>query len=156
MEFNIIRGSSACANLWKRLPVTLSCCTTDDPMFQQMMLSGALERLLNMHFPIVESASSNEQQAITLSKTDEKVVRYIAGYIPVSLRKKLERSSNPHKEEFILCLWSMCEDDSTCDDFLSYTKAWISRVDRGGLFPVNNTAYLLFKQLEIEVQKSYK
>jgi len=28
-------------------------------------------------------------------------------------------------------------------------------VDSGGLFPVNNTAYLLFKQLEIEVQKSY-
>ena len=49
----------------------------------------------------------------------------------------------------------MCEDDTTCDDFLSYTKTWINRVDRGGLFPVNNTAYLLFKQLEIEIQKNY-
>ena len=49
----------------------------------------------------------------------------------------------------------MCEDDTTCDDFLSYTKTWISRVDRGGLFLVNNTVYLLFKQLEIEVQKNY-
>ena len=73
----------------------------------------------------------------------------------MSLRKKLERSANPHKEEFIVCLWSMCEDDTTCDDFLSYTKTWINRVDRGGLFPVNNTAYLLFKQLEIEIQKNY-
>ena len=91
-------------------------------MFQQMMLSGALEKLLKMHFPIVESASSNEQQAITLSKTDEKVIRYMAGYIPVSLRKKLERSSNPHKEKFILCLWSMCEDDTTCDDFFCHTQ----------------------------------
>ena len=73
----------------------------------------------------------------------------------MSLHKKLERSSNPYKEEFIVCLWSMCEDDTTCDDFLSYTKTWINRVDRSGLFPVNNTAYLLFKQLEIEVQKNY-
>ena len=48
----------------------------------------------------------------------------------------------------------MCEDDTTSDDFLSYTKTWIIRVDCGGLFPVNNTAYLLFKQLEIEVQTS--
>ena len=121
-----------------------------------MMLTGVLERIINTIFPIAVSIGADEGQAsISLSEKDEKVIRYVAGYIPVSLRKKLERSSNPHKEEFIVCLWSMCEDDTTCDDFLSYTKSWISRVDRGGLFPVNNTSYLLFKQLEIEVQKHY-
>ena len=150
-KFHEIRGSPACDNLWKVLPFT---ATTNDPMFQQMMLTGVLERLIKILFPVVESVDEG-QATISLSETDEKVIRYIAGYIPVSLRKKLERSSNPHKEEFIVCLWSMCEDDTTCDDFLSYTKTWINRVDRGGLFPVNNTAYLLFKQLEIKVQKNY-
>jgi len=35
----------------------------------------------------------------------------VADYISVLLRKKLERSSHPHKEEFISWLWGMCEDD---------------------------------------------
>ena len=158
-KFHEIRGSPACDNLWKILP---PACTisTNDPMFQQMMLTGVLERLIKRMFPVAACATvlggaDEEQPTISLSEKDEKVIRYVAGYVPVSLRKKLERSANPHKEEFIVCLWSMCEDDTTCDDFLSYTKTWINRVDRGGLFPVNNTAYLLFKQLEIEIQKNY-
>ena len=111
-----IRESPAYDDLWKVLPFTVS---TNDPMFQQMMLTGVLERLIKMLFPVVESADEAGQAIISLSETDEKVIRYIAGYIPVSLRRKLERSSNPHKEEFIVCLWSMCEDDTTCDDFLN-------------------------------------
>ena len=153
-KFHEIRGSPACDNLWKIPPSTVS---TNDPVFQQTMLTGVLERLIKTIFPIAMPGGADEAgpASISLSEKDEKVIRYVAGYIPVSLHKKLERSSNPHKEEFIVCLWSMCEDDTTCDDFLSYTKTWISRVDRGGIFPVNNTSYLLFKQLEIEVQKNY-
>ena len=69
-----------------------------------MMLTGVLEKLIKLLFPVVESADEG-QATISLSETDEKVIRYIAGYIPVSLRKKLERSSNPHKEEFIVAMF---------------------------------------------------
>ena len=104
-----IQGSPAYGNLWKVLPFTVS---TNDPMFQQMILTGVLERLIKILFPVAECADEARPEAIiSLSETDEKVIRYIAGYIPVSLRRKLERSSNPYKEGFIVCLWSMCEDD---------------------------------------------
>ncbi len=34
---------------------------------------------------------------------------------------------------------------SGSNDFLEYTKEWMSRVNRGGLFPLNDQTFLLFK-----------
>ena len=99
-KFHEIQGSPACDNLWKIPPSTVS---TNDHMFQQPMLTGVLERLIKTIFPIAIPGGADEAgpASISLSEKDEKVIRYVAGYIPVSLRKKLERSSNPHKEEFM-------------------------------------------------------
>ena len=35
------------------------------------------------------------------------------------------------------------------DSFLDYTKEWIHKVNRGGLFEVNNGAYMLLASIEI-------
>ncbi len=37
---------------------------------------------------------------------------------------------------------------SDSSDFLEYTKEWISKVDRGGLFPLNNQTFLLSSEVE--------
>jgi len=42
------------------------------------------------------------------------------------------------------------------NDFLKYTRAWIEQVNRGGLFEVNDTAYMLFKEIEINLQNNLK
>ncbi len=34
-----------------------------------------------------------------------------------------------------------------------YTREWCLKVDRGGLFEVNDTAYLLFRIIELRVRK---
>ena len=77
----------------------------------------------------------------------------MADYIPVSLRKKLERPSHHQKQEFILCLWGMCENETDFKDFLAYTRHWVDRVNLGGLFIVSDLSYLLFEQLELNVRK---
>ena len=159
-KFHEVRSSVDLETVWKTLPQPLYYSISRDPIFKQMVLSNLIEKIIRHEYPIIATESAScEDKAIgtVLSEDEEKVIRYIAGYIPVSLRKKLERSSHPHKEEFILCLWSMCEDEdeTNADNFLTYTKSWIERVNRGGLFPVSNGAYLLFKQLEIEIQKVY-
>jgi len=81
-----------------------------------MVLINLIENVIRHDYPITESAMCEDKATgAFLSEYEEKVIRYIAGCIPVSLRKKLERSSHPHKEEFILCLWSMCEDEGGTD-----------------------------------------
>ena len=39
-------------------------------------------------------------------------------------------------------------------DFLEYTCAWMTQVNRGGLFELNDTAYCLFKEIELETRIS--
>ena len=38
------------------------------------------------------------------------------------------------------------------DDLLSYTKEWINKVDRGGLFPINEKSFIFFLTIEKQVQ----
>ena len=53
----------------------------------------------------------------------------LAGYVPRALRKKLEKSAHPLKEELVLCLVEMTEGDRGIDE----SEDWVNSVDRGGL-----------------------
>ena len=149
--FHTVRISTTLETVWKTLPDGVN---SKDPMFCQMMLTSVMEGLIKVCCTL-ENSSGSTSEELALSELEQKALRYVAGYVPVQLRKKLERSSHPLKEEFILCLWDMCEDDTSSDDFLSYTRSWVERVNRGGLFLVNDMAYLLFEQLELELRKHY-
>lgn len=150
-KFHSLRVSTALESLWNALPSEVN---SKDPMLCQMVLTDVMEGLIKVYRPLEVAAEATVEEP-ALTEQEKKALRYVAGYIPVSLRRKLERSSHPHKEEFILCLWEMSEDDTPCDDFLSYTKSWIDRVNRGGLFVVHDMAYLFFEQLELELRRHY-
>ena len=66
-------------------------------------------------------------------------------------RKKLERGSHPLKEELILCLYEMTEED--IDGNRSDSEDWINLVDRGGLKHVNSAVFMLFAAMERCVRK---
>ena len=40
--------------------------------------------------------------------------------------------------------------------FSEYTTQWIHNVNRGGLFKVNDTAYVLFRRIEACMQDNFK
>ncbi len=39
------------------------------------------------------------------------------------------------------------------NSLIDYTREWCLKVDRGGLFEVNDTAYLLFRIIELQVRR---
>ena len=43
--------------------------------------------------------------------------------------------------------------DNDTDDFLAYTRTWIDKVNRGGLFPLNNDSFRFFVCIEQEVKR---
>ena len=102
--FQTVRISTTLETVWKTLPDGVN---SKDPMFCQMMLTSVMEGLRCT----LDNSSGSTSEELALSELEQKALRYVAGYVPVQLRKKLERSSHPLKEEFILCLWDMCEDD---------------------------------------------
>ncbi len=42
-----------------------------------------------------------------LTKNELNALRYVAGFNPFQLKKKLTKSSHPYKDEFLLCLSQM-------------------------------------------------
>ncbi|XP_022107679.1 uncharacterized protein LOC110988470 isoform X2 [Acanthaster planci] len=90
----------------------------------------------------------------TISKEEEQVLRYVAGYVPYSLYKQFNRQINTSAKIFchFLKSWQACPSD-TAKTFLEYTNQWVKAQNRGGLFHVSDGVYLLFRTMEIQTRK---
>ena len=64
-------------------------------------------------------------------------MRYTSGYVPYSLMKRYERNVTEKSASFVECLSSMAVNGEE-GSFLEYTTQWVSKVNRGGLFEVND------------------
>ena len=51
-------------------------------------------------------------------------------------------------ECFVECLGNMAVVSDDSHDFLSYTKSWFYKVNRGGLFPLNDETFMFFIEIE--------
>ena len=113
--------------------------------FYQYVTDIPFREIIKIKFPTNErQVSSGPKSQLTVKEAN--ALHYAAGYVGHKLRKHLESSSNPQKEELVLLIMDLCEDD-TSDD----TENWTSMIDRGGLFHVPETTYTLFHAMEEEV-----
>ena len=89
------------------------------------------------------------EEDVPISKEEEQVLRYVAGYIPFSLHQKYKKQTNKTAIYFceIMRKWRACNTD-TEKTFLEYTNDWIRRQNRGGLFHVGDDVYIFFRTLE--------
>jgi len=115
--------------------------TTGDYMFKE---------LIKVHHPLNKqegSSSSSSTSRHQLTYMEMNAVRYAAGYIPRSLKKKLMKSTNPLKDNLLLCLMQLIDeedDEPTVDD----SKDWLEKIDRGGLIKVKNDTLEVFMEME--------
>ena len=104
--------------------------------------------VLKSSFPIEQRAPIARERS--LSYEEKNALQYAAGFVPLSLRKKLARSAHPlKKKQLILCLRDMTEDDHTPD----CSEDWTNLIDRGGPKHVNNAMYMLMATMETEVRQ---
>lgn len=82
-----------------------------------------------------------------LTADEMNALRYSAGYVPFSLKKKLKQ-----RPEFAKWLECMAVDGEG-SSYLDYSKEWIKAVNRGGLFQVNDKTFEFFVDLEMRVRK---
>ena len=93
-----------------------------------------------------------KKEDLEFSLEEEKILRYVAGYIPFSLRKKYWSQQENHVGKAVFALidsWTIKEDKkSTKVSFFDYTKTWIERNDRGKLIHPNDELYTFVRRLE--------
>ena len=137
--------------MWKKFLQTVDLIL--DPLVYQTVNQKMFEEILKSRFG-VQPRKSPQCQA-SLSQDEECIVRYAAGYIPLVLLKKHEKSQSLASVSFVECLSSMAVNGEE-SSFLEYTRDWLVKINRGGLFEVNDLAYQLFKEIEINLQTKLK
>lgn len=117
----------------------LICQSTNEKLFK-MLLTNRFSKL------VPQEGAARSTETVVLTKDELNVLQYVGGFVPHALLKRFERHSKKY-EKYFECLGDMAV-GSDSSDFLEYTKEWISKVNRGGLFPLNNQTFLLFSEVE--------
>ena len=82
------------------------------------------------------------------------VQRYAAAYVCRHLRRKIEHGNSKFKEELVLCLMALVK--SRNDEEVASDDEWTRMLDRGGLWSIKETSYLLFCAIEEETRYCLK
>jgi len=148
-SFFTVRSSEEFIKLWKDFLATANVSQT--PTLYQHLTTLIFNKEISKAAK-VEAQSSGAMEPLT--DNERNALRYTAGYVCRHLRKQLERCSHEMKEELVLCLMELTtKKDSAASNI---DEEWTVRVDRGGLWYIKNTTYLLFVAIEEEVRKCLK
>ena len=113
--------------------------SVNQELFQQMLANYFTERCS------LKSAS----QQVQLPPDELNAMQYACGYVPYKLLKKYESTEGDRSRRFLECLGNMAVvDEDSVPDLFSYTRVWFERVNRGGLFPLNDETFSLFIEIE--------
>ena len=111
------------------------------------------ESLMKTHFSAsgsncqASASDSDVPQKMTYSDDELNALRYVSGYVPHVLLKRYEKRTEEEVSPYLTCLGNMAVagDESSIHN---YTTKWIEKVNRGGLFPVNDDSFCFFLALE--------
>ena len=136
---------SAWIELLKKLSITGA---EDDPLLEQSVNSELYGMLIAEYFSSRSAhAAIPMVSAPTQFTTDElNVMRYACGYVPHKLLQKYENKSGDMYSQYVQCLGDMAVEGE--EDMLEYTRKWFEQVNRGGLFPLNDSTFSLFVEIE--------
>ena len=130
--YHALRTSKNYRALWESLFKQLGM--TVSPIFCQYVGHHIFKLLIAEHFTLNPTTSTDLPKPLTLEETFG--LRYAAGYIPRSLRKKITKSKHPLKSDLLLCLFDLLDEG---DDADHDSKRWVEFINRGGLTRVNNS-----------------
>ena len=102
------------------------------------------------------TAETKVDPAPAVTKRKGNALRYAAGYVCRHLRKKIERSKHELKEEMVLCLVALTKDTPEEHSECGSSEEWTLALDRGGLWYVKETTFILFIAIEEEVRECLK
>ena len=136
--------------IWaKKFPSTLLAepCSI---LFQQSVNEKLFEILLPKTTTNAERMASGtgEDLQTKLSPSELNVLRYACGFVPYKLLRRFEKKDHCKYAKFVECLGDMAVDGDEDGDLIAYTRKWSAIVNRGGLFPLNDSTFLFFLSVE--------
>lgn len=129
---------------------SIASCKESTMLFQHILdrlLFHSLKHRTDVMLTEKEPVSDAE---LKLSTVEEETLRYVAGYIPFSLKRKYHKQRHLPEGKAILAVlasWSTEKADVELS-FLDYTRNWTAEKNRGGLFVINDEMYIFIRRVE--------
>lgn len=138
--------------LWEAFLQKIGCSQVNsEPLVMELVNETILEELISDTFPSGEETSP-EIGTVTLTKDEANIIRYACGYVAMKLHKRFLKEHGDKAARFVVCL-DCFHADGPSSSLLNYTKEWVQRVNRGGLFDVSDDAFRLLSAIEIVMRK---
>ena len=123
--------------------------TEIDPLFMSIvndaMFEMMIHRLCEDHCSVRDS---NECQLEAEMTEDElKIIRYACGYVGMKLHNRFLKQHGEKAARYVECIYQMYANGPN-SSLLEYTREWVERINRGGLFDVSDEAFMLFLAIE--------
>lgn len=116
--------------------------------FVQFVTNTLFKQLIEEEFPLNSTANSKVHPAL-MTFEEKNALRYVAGYVCRTLRKRLESSRMPDKDDMIFALMELSGDEMNDQE----TEAWTDLIDRGGLWHISDETYMIFLIMEECIRK---
>ena len=155
--FHQLRGNKELKQMWitSMLQFIPEQCMKEPHLALQLLMDRILKKLIQNK----AEATKHSCEAVAvrpLTSMESNAVRYMAGYVAVSLLKKYKKpAKNPQlkmkRKLFVKVLTRMKAVDQLGEpeSVLDYTKQWSELIDRGGLYniddKVNHTSTIYYK-----------
>ena len=140
-----------------------------DPLLSQCVNRRVFESLLQLHIQhLITSSGSNasrmeekemehQQEPLkrpVLSVDEENALRFACGFIPFKLIGKHAKKKDAKSQCIVRCLKALSQKSDSellveeAEDYECYTTVLLQKINKGGLFQVNDAAYNLFRSVE--------
>ena len=133
---------------WNGLYTALNIADMVENLFHQTVNQIVYEKLMKVHFAVDRAPKITAEVHIT--KDELNALRYASGYLPVKLLKRYEKKGGMERkkmgrkmEQFEMCLGNMAVTNEETD-FTQFSCEWFHKVNREGLFPVNDETLTFF------------
>ena len=143
-----VRTSQEFRLLWKDISAEMK--VPHIPAFYQAVTDHIFKEMFVAITPVQERLLQPIQP---LSYEDVNVIRFAAGYVCRKVYTKVNNSRHPNKEELLSCIMELVERG---DVEPSSSTDWVREVDRGGLWHVNESTYMLFCAMEEEFRHHFR
>ena len=145
-EYHTLRTSDAFKKDWESfLRSTIGEAAL--PTFFQFVSHETFKELVKAKFELPEGV---KYQASQITKEEENALRYVSGYVCRKVQERIKHSALAHKEAMILFICDLSGDEW---DEEQGTEEWTNAIDRGGLWHVSDSTYLIFYLMEEEIRK---
>ena len=120
------------------------------------LINLLFENIIFLKTTVVPTTTKDSpSEEIEMTVVEENILRYAVGFVPFSLKKQCAKRKIDEFRQKIKCLNSLGVEDELeqSQTFLEYTRSWIEKQNRGGLFQLNDAAYLFFRAIESHCRK---